>query len=266
LVLLLLAALALQASAQWRGRRAPIRYPQEGQKYGEGFVFLRGQYDEIRDEWLGQGWYTDYPTSDYNFMTRLEQLTTVRIQRTESGEPEHLVVRLEDPRLFEFPFLFMSDVGTIGLGPQAVENLRRYLMAGGFLYVDDFWGEPAWRHWARQIGRVLPPDDYPIVDIPLSHPIFNALYDIKEMPQIPSIQYWNMSGGQGTSERGTDTEQVHFRGIFDQSGRLMVAMTHNTDIADGWEREGESREFFEKFSLTKAYPFGVNLMVYTMTH
>ena len=141
----------------------------------------------------------------------------------------------------------MSDVGTIGLRPGEIDNLRHYLLAGGFLYVDDFWGEEAWRHWARQIGRVLPPSEYPIVDIPLSHPIFSALYDVKEMPQIPSIQYWNMSGGTGTSERGGDTEEPHFRGIFDERGRLLVAMTHNTDIADGWEREG-NRESSSKSS------------------
>ncbi len=262
----MLLAGAAHLAAQWRGWRAPVRYPKEGQSYGEGFVFARGQYDEIRYEWLGQGWYTDYPDSDYNFMTRFDQLTSAKIQRTRSGEPEHIVLRLEDPRLFEFPFLFMSDVGTIGMQPEAIENLRRYLLAGGFLWVDDFWGHEAWYHWERQIGRVLPPSDYPIVDIPVSHPIFKALYVMHEMPQIPSIQFWNMSGGAGTSERDSETAQPNFRGIFDEKGRLMVAMTHNTDIADGWEREGESREFFEKFSLTKAYPFGVNLMVYSMTH
>ncbi len=252
-------------SAQW-WRRAPARYPEEGRQYLEGFVFCRGQYRQVINEWLGQGWFTDYPDSEYNFMTRLSQLTTVEIQRTAYGDPEHLVLTLDDPRLFEFPFLFMSDVGTIGINDVEAENLRRYLLAGGFLYVDDFWGPAAWDHWSRQIGRVLPPGDYPIVDIPVTHPIFRTFFTVDEVPQIPSIQYWNMTGGVDTSERGSNSAEPHFRGIFDENGRLLVAMTHNTDIADGWEREGESREFFERFSLTKSYPFGVNLVLYALSH
>ena len=133
------------------------------------------------------------------------------------------------------------------------------------LYVDDFWGPEAWEHWAREIGRVLPPDEYPIVDVPLSDPIFSVAYDVKEIPQIPSIQYWRRSGGDGTSERGEESAVPHFRGIRNQAGQLMVLMTHNTDIADGWEREGESREFFFLFSV-KAYPVGINIVLYAMTH
>ncbi|MEM9405897.1 MAG: DUF4159 domain-containing protein [Acidobacteriota bacterium] len=262
---LLTSLVAIHASAQWR-QRAIVRYPEADRSYAEGFVFCRGQYDEVRYEWLGQGWFTDYPDSDVNFMIRLSQLTTVKIQEARGGGPEHIVLRLDDPRLFECPFFFMSDVGTIGISQSEAENLRHYLLSGGFLYVDDFWGSEAFDHWAREIATVLPPEDYPIVDIEPGHGIFTALYDVKEVPQIPSIQYWNMSGGEGTSERGSDTREPHLRGIFDADGRLLVAMTHNTDIADGWEREGESREFFEKFSLTKAYPFGINLVVYSMSH
>ncbi len=252
-------------TAQW-WRPVPARYPEEGRQYLEGFVFCRGQYRQVVDEWLGQGWFTDYPDSEYNFMTRLSQLTTVEIQRTAYGDPEHLVLTLDDPRLFEFPFLFMSDVGTIGINDIEAENLRKYLLAGGFLYVDDFWGPVAWDRWASQIGRVLPPGDYPIVDIPPTHPIFRTFFTVDEVPQIPSIQYWNMTGRADTSERGMNSAEPHFRGIFDENGRLLVAMTHNTDIADGWEREGESREFFERFSLTKSYPFGVNLVLYALSH
>ena len=133
---------------------------------------------------MARGWFTDYPDSEYNFMTRLSQLTTVEIQRTAYGDPEHLVLTLDDPRLFEFPFLFMSDVGTIGINDVEAENLRHYLLAGGFLYVDDFWGPAAWDHWSRQIGRVLPPGDYPIVDIPVTHPIFRTFFTVDEVPQI----------------------------------------------------------------------------------
>ena len=112
---------------------------------------------------------------------------------------------------------------------------------------------------------MLPPDEYPIVDIPLDHELFTALYDVPGVPQVPSIQHWMWSGGT-TSERGWESATPHCRGIFDHDGNLMVLMTHNTDIADGWEREGESEEFFELFSLTKSYPMGINIVMYALTH
>jgi hypothetical protein len=159
----------------------------------------------------------------------------------------------------------MSDVGTAGFTPSQAERLRQYLLRGGILYVDDFWGIRAFEHWKREMGRVLPPESYPIVDVPLDHPIFRSFYTITEVPQIPSIQFWRRSGGTSTSERGFETNEPHFRGIFDEKGRLMVIMTHNTDIADGWEREAEDDEFFYRFS-TRAYPLGGNIAIYAMTH
>jgi hypothetical protein len=175
------------------------------------------------------------------------------------------VVRATDDLLFSCPFVFMSDVGTTGFDVREVERLRDYLLAGGFLYVDDFWGEAAWEHWSAEIGKVLPRTEYPIVDIPLDHELFRALYNVREVPQVPSIQHWMWSGGT-TSERGWESATPHCRGIFDHDGRLMVVMTHNTDIADGWEREGESEEFFALFSVPKAYPMGINIVMYALTH
>jgi hypothetical protein len=183
----------------------------------------------------------------------------------ESDAPRHFVVRLTDPELFRFPFIFMSDVGTVGFRPEEARRLREYLLRGGFLYVDDFWGDRAWRHWSDEIGKVLPPDVYPIVDIPLDHVIFRTFFTVREVPQVPSIQHWYRSGG-GTSERGYESAEAHMRGIFDEHGRLMVLMTHNTDIADGWEREGENHEFFEEFSVKKSYPLGINIVLYVLTH
>jgi hypothetical protein len=130
--------------------------------------------------------------------------------------------------------------------------------------VDDFWGDYAWNRWEREIGRVLPPSQYPVFDIPLDHPLFHAIYDVREVPQIPSIQFWRGSGGL-TSERGAESATPHLRGIADPSGRLLVVMSHNTDIADGWEREGEEYEFFYRFSPV-AYALAINIVVYAMTH
>jgi hypothetical protein len=198
-------------------------------------------------------------------MVRLSELTNAPISRDGDGSPKHVVVTLTDDALFSYPFIFMSDVGTAGFTEPEAERLRDYLLRGGILYVDDFWGEEAWDHWSTEMARVLPPDHYPIVDIPSDHPIFQTFFTVREVPQVPSIQFWRRSGKMGTSERGSESAEVHFRGIFDERGRLMVIMSHNTDIADGWEREGEDEEFFYRFSI-RSYPLGVNIAIYAMTH
>jgi hypothetical protein len=112
---------------------------------------------------------------------------------------------------------------------------------------------------------VLPPGEYPIVDIPPSHPIMRTLYDVREIPQVPNIGFWARTGGR-TSEMGSDSVQVYFKGIHDRHGRLMVLVSHNTDIADTWEREGEEpRSYFDTFS-PRGYAIGVNVVLYAMTH
>lgn len=242
----------------------PPRRPANDCPDPNAFTFCRLQYTDIRREPLGHGWNTDYPESDINFMIRLSQLTTIPISRQPSGDPDHVVLEITDKRIFNYPFVFMSDVGTIGLSEDEVENLRKYLLLGGFLYVDDFWGEEAWEHWCYQIGRVLPPKEFQIFDISPDDEIMNIVFKITEVPQIPSIQHWTRSGGE-LSERGSETAEPHFRGIRDRNGRLIVVMTHNTDIADGWEREGENEEYFRAFSV-KSYPLAINIVVYAMTH
>ncbi|MFP6582074.1 MAG: DUF4159 domain-containing protein [Candidatus Hydrogenedentota bacterium] len=215
---------------------------------------------------LGFGWNTDYPDSGHNFMLRLSQLTTIEINTDDYGDPIQEVIRLTDPTLFNYPYIFMSDVGTATFSKKEAEALREYLVRGGLLHVDDFWGDDAWINWEAEIYGVLSPDEYDIIDIPLDHEIFHVVFDVTEIPQVPSIQHWYRSGGSTTSERGLETEEPHFRGIFDQNGRLMVLMTHNTDIADGWEKERENLEYFQEFSVKKSYPIGINIVVYAMTH
>ena len=231
---------------------------------GRSFTFCLVQYTQVRREALGQGWRTDYPDADRNLMLRLSQLTTTPIRTNSRGRPEHLVVHFTDDELFQCPFIFMSDVGTMELSSDEAERLRKYLTRGGFLWVDDFWGGYAWDNWVREISKALPAGEYPIADIPPGHTIYNALYQVYDVPQVPSIQHWRRSGG-GTSERGSGSAVPHLRGIRDAHGRIIVLMSHNTDIADGWEREGEDEEFFFAFS-PKAYALGINIVLYTMTH
>ncbi len=231
---------------------------------GRAFTFCRVAYRQVRREPMGQGWRTDYPDADRNLMLRLSQLTTTPIRTSPQGRPDHLIVELTDDEIFQCPFIFMSDVGTMALNTEEVERLRKYLLRGGFLWVDDFWGEYAWDRWVDEISKALPPTDFPIEDLPAGHMIFSALYNVYEVPQVPSIQYWRRSGG-GTSERGSESAVPHLRSIHDENGRIIVLMSHNTDIADGWEREGEDEEFFLEFS-PKAYALGINIILYALTH
>jgi hypothetical protein len=249
----------------WGWRTGRPRFAAEQPRPGGFFRFARILYESARREPMGQGWRTDYPDADLNLMRRFGELTTAAVSLDSVGNFNHVVLSLTDPQLHDYPFIFMSDVGTASFSDQEVQRLRDYLLRGGFLYVDDFWGEWAWDAWVGQMGRVLPPGQYPIVDLPLSHPLFHALYDVREIPQIPSIQFWRRTGGMITSERGAESATPHFRGISDPAGRLLVLMSHNTDIADGWEREGEEYEYFHRFS-PDAYAIAINVLLYAMSH
>ena len=229
------------------------------------FVVCRLQYTSVRREPSGGGWRTDYPYGEINLTTRLSELTRTPVSRDDDGRPNHYVVRLIDDELFECPFTMASDVGTIGLRPDEAEQLRLYLLKGGFLWVDDFWGEAAWEQWRGELARVLPPSEYPIEDVDLTDPIFRSQFTVTKVPQITNIGFWRRTAGRETSERGEETRTPHFRAIRDHHGRIMVVMTHNTDVADSWEREGEDPEFFYQFS-PDGYAVGINVLLHAMTH
>jgi hypothetical protein len=227
------------------------------------FIFCRMAYQSVRREPSGIGWQTDYPYAEINLMTRLSELTKTRVGRDATHAPIHFVVRLSDDALFNCPFLMASDPGTVGFNDVEIDRLREYLLKGGFLWVDDFWGTPAWTQWSTEIARVLP--EFPIEDVPATDPILNSQFQLTEVPQITNFQFWRRSGGRETSERGADSDTVHFRVIRDKARRVMVVMTHNTDVADSWEREGEDPGFFEQFS-PHGYALGVNVLLHAMTH
>jgi hypothetical protein len=228
-------------------------------------VICRLAYNQVRRESSGIGWETDYPYAEINLMTRLSELTKTRVSRDANGDPNYYVIRLTDDQLFNCPFLVASDAGTIGLTEQQAQRLRSYLVKGGFLWVDDFWGSAAWEHWVSQIARALPPSEFPIEDVPLDDPILRSMFQIDQIPQITNIQFWRQWNGTYTSERGDDSAEVHLRAIRDSHGRIMVLMSHNTDVADSWEREGEDPEFFYQFS-PRGYALGVDVLLHVMTH
>jgi hypothetical protein len=268
LVAAVLIAVAATAFAQFGqgfggGFRGRARLP-TATSYDGGFNFCRGMYRSGRRDGSGNGWTTDYPDADLNFSTRFAELTKVTISRQADGEPNHVTVPLTDPFLFQCPFMMMTDVGELSLSREEAERLREYLDKGGFLWVDDFWGSWSWDAFEREIAAVLPPAQFPIRDLTPEHPIYRTLFAVAKLPQIPSLNSW---GGPGspTSELGADSAEPHWRAISDPQGRIMVLITHNTDISDAWEREAADPRFFFEFS-PNGYAVGLNTVVYAMTH
>src|SRR5258706_4799620 len=194
------------ASAAWaqrfrvmEGPGMPLRMPPP--HFSDGaFTICKMMFTSNRREANGFGWSTDYPYSGLNLMIRSSELTKTRISRDSRGEPNYWTVRLSDESLFECPVLLGSDVGTIGLAPLEIMRLREYLLKGGFLWVDDFWGTRAWDQWADAMRQELP--EHPIFDNPLDHPIRETLFDESHVPQVPGINFWRPSRG-GNAQRGT---------------------------------------------------------------
>lgn len=247
----------------WGGEGGvPPKFPTASDHDGR-FHFCRLMYTSVRAQERGMGWGTDYPYADINFSIRLSELTKTRVGMNQR-EPNHLVVRPTDPWLGQCPFVMASDPGSAGFSTEDAEGLRTYLLKGGFLWVDDYWGPWAWDDFAREIAKALPPSEYPIQELTLDHPIYRTLFEVQKVPQVPAWQYWRQSGGD-TSEMGEYSAHAHLAAISDTHGRVMVLMSHNTDLADSWEREGENPQYFYSFS-PQGYAVGLNVAVYAMTH
>jgi hypothetical protein len=260
-----IAAATVHAQQIWvgGGRGYPPRWPKITDFDGS-WIYCRGYFTPVRREASGSGWNTDYPDADHNFSVRLAELTRTRVKFDERREPHFVVMPMTETLLYRCPMIFMEDFGTAMFTEEELLRLREYLLKGGFVWLDDSWGSYAWTNIAKEIGRVLPVGEFPIIDIPADHPIMHTLYNVREIPQVPSISHWRQSGGE-TSERGPDSATVFFKGIQDERGRLLVLISHNTDIADTWEREGQSQQYFDLFS-PRGYAVGVNVVLYAMTH
>lgn len=256
-------ALAAEVEAQFRRGRsfAGVRIARPAD-FDSGFQFCRVVF---RSDPRGDGgdWSVDWPRADINLSIRLSELTKTPVSFTPGGDPNHLLIRLTDDMLFNCPFIMMTEVGSAFLDDEEAARLRLYLEKGGFLWADDFWGEYAWRWWESQLRKVLPATDYEIVDLADDHPLFRAQFEMKGTPQIASIGHWAASGG-GTSER-FDSDTVHTRAVLDRRGNIMVLMTHNTDLGDSFEREADDPQYFYQMSVP-GYAFGINVLLYALTH
>lgn len=224
------------------------------------------------------GWITDFPDSDLNLSFRVQQVTSIRT------DPEGRVIRLTDPVLFDYPWIYMVEPGGLQLKDEEIPILRKYLLNGGVLMADDFWGQKQWDNFAHAIKRVLPERDFEELD--MTNALFHCVFDIKvekNKLQTPNIGQGKRSLDPNSYDYGVTWEyyhddydnfdhqghgarDMHIRAIFDDKKHIMVIATHNCDNGDGWEREGEDDGFFHEFSEKRAYPLGINIIFYLMTH
>jgi Domain of unknown function (DUF4159) len=264
IVVLLIASIAGAQFRRFQGGYSdrPLRYATL-EDFDGSFQFCRVVFRQSSNG-DGGNWSVDFPRADQNLSVRLSELTKTPVGRDENDTPKHLLINLGTPELFHCPFIMMTEVGSVYLDDRESVGLRDYLLKGGFLWADDFWGDYAWDIFESQMRKVLPSATYPFVDLPIEHPIFHGLMPLASLPQIPSIGYWGGPGGP-TSERGRLSATPNARAIVDEHGRVMVLATHNTDIGDSFEREGDSREYFLQFSV-HGYALGINILLYAMTH
>jgi hypothetical protein len=216
------------------------------------FTFARLEYESIG--WRGGGWTTDYPEADEHFIMGLRDWC----QSTLAISDDPTSCAPGDKDLFKHPFVYIVEPGRMELSTEDAANLREYLTRGGFLMLDDFWGEYEWRNVQEQMRKVFP--EYPIRELPLDHPIFHCYFDINEVVQVPMFFNWLRNGI--TYER--DGYVPHYEGITDETGRVMVFIARNCDNGDAWEWIDDPR-YPLKYGLA-AYRLGMNLIVYAMTH
>lgn len=232
---------------------ARLRYPSYNDG-GGGFGRRRGRG--------GGGWRVDYPDSDMNFSFRLQQMTSLQVN------PNAAVVDIEPGQLRHYPFLYMLEVGQIDLQDEQARALRDYMLNGGFILVDDFWGTDEWDTFYRAFKQIWP--DREFVELELDHEIFHSVFDLKVKPMIPGISV-AMQQHRGGGSRFYEwykpgAETVHYRAVYDDQKRMCMLVCWNTDMGDGWEEEGTDPWYFREFSEKYAYPMGINIIYYAMTH
>lgn len=227
------------------------------------FTFARIRYNSAGGRGWGRSgrqWATDYPDSDLNMSYRLQQLTSLQVN------PNGAVVDIDPEQMRHYPFLYMIEVGHINITDEEAKAMRDYMLNGGFIMVDDFWGTEAWENFEVALKQIWP--DRKIEEIPLEHEIFHMVFPLKVKPQIPHIRFAEYVIQQGITYEfdKPGSEHVHYRGVFDDKRRLMMIICWNTDTGEGWEQEGTDPWYFREFSEKYAYPLGINIIFYALTH
>ncbi len=259
-VTLLVALVLISAMFAQRQRRGRVRIAEEefvpmppdaGEK--TEFIFARLRYPTFGGGYWGWrgAWSTDYPKADRQFLQGVRRLTRIHARSVEH------VVDLDSDEIFDWPWIYAVEVGHWELDDQQAERLRQYLLRGGFMMTDDFHGTFEWEVFLSSMQRVFP--NRPIVELDDKDPLFHVLYDLDERFQVPGIRYFY--SGRTYEQDGIEPR---WRGIYDDDGRLMVAICHNMDLGDAWEW-ADAPQYPEKWA-SLAYRVGVNYIIYAMTH
>jgi hypothetical protein len=221
------------------------------------FHFVRLEYvDRFGPRrFFGRGWWMqDWPAAEIHFSQGVRRLTLIDV-----GEGRH--VPLTDDRIFDYPWAYATQVGYWDLSDGETRRLREYLLRGGFLVVDDFHGPQQWAVFREAMERVFP--DRPILEIDEGDSLLHVLYDIDQRTQIPGLRHLRIGPG-GTALVQPEATPPIWRGIYDDQGRLLVAINFNMDIGDAWEH-ADMPEYPEPMTAL-AYRFGINYIIYSMTH
>jgi len=223
------------------------------------FHFIRMEYVDLyrggRGFGFGRGWWMqDWPEADVHFAQGIRRLTRIDI-----GEGRHLP--LTDKRLFDYPWIYATQVGFWNLSDAETTRLREYLLRGGFLVVDDFHGPEQWEVFRESMRRVFP--DQPILDLDPTDSMMHVLYDIGERTTIPGLRHLRRGPGGRTVVEMEYTPPL-WRAIYDYEGRMVVAINFNMDVGDAWEH-ADWPEYPEEMTAL-AYRFGINYIIYAMTH
>jgi hypothetical protein len=262
---LLIAALLIPSLAQRpfddfnnfrQRRRSTPTQKDAAPSFGE-YTFVRTIYDSPhrgRRSYYGAGtWTTDFPEADNNFIVGLREWAGTNLKI--APRPEQLEIL--DERIFDYPILYAVEPGFMELSPEQAARLREYIMRGGFIYWDDFWGEYEWRNVQEQIQKIDP--EFEIQDLPLTHPIFHSYLDVEEVVQVPNI--YNAQRGV-TSEKGGIVP--HYMGVLNKKGRVVGFISRNCDMGDAWEWINDP-SYPVKYGLP-AYKVGINVVIYAMSH
>jgi len=234
-----------QEKTEWAFAR--LMYPQANNVRGFGFRRGGGDWREGYSMWT-----QDYPRADRHFTQAMRRLTRIHVRSVEQP------VNLDDgDDVDNYPWLYAVQVGNWRLTDAQAKAMREYLLRGGFFMCDDFWGPDQWENFMESMRRVFP--DRPVVDIPDDDHIFHTVYDLSDRYQVPGARYVQT----GVTEK-CDGCPARWRGIYDDRGRLMVAMTFQSDLGDSWEW-ADDPGYDEKFSAL-GIRIGVNYIVYAMTH
>jgi hypothetical protein len=233
------------------------------------FHFLRVEYTDLPRFHRGWGfasrngrgtgwWLVDWPDADEHFSEGIRRLTRINV-----GEPKHL--RLTDgDRIFDYPWIYATQTGWWGLSEAEIARLREYLMRGGYLVTDDMWGAEAWDVFRDTMARVLPGHEIP--DIVESDPVMHVLYDIREKDRtfIPGSRHlWRGAGGRVEIVQPEGTSPA-WRAIYDDKGHMVVAVNYDTDVGDAWEFA--DAPYYPEQMTALAYRYGINYIIYSMTH